>query len=191
MSLQELKMKPTILFAMIAALAAPVAAQAEAYIGANVGRAEQKVEVSGISFKENDTGFKLYGGYNFNQNFGIEGGFADLGDAKRSANNASISSKAQSIYVAATGILPLNDQFALFGKAGVATTHVKLKASAPGIAASASDNHASPFVGVGASFALNKNVSFVAEYEYFGKIAKDGDDSIKANMISAGVRYSF
>ena len=185
-------MKQTIFFAMIAALAAPIAAQAQnAYVGGNVGRAEQKVEVSGLSFKENDTGFKLYGGYNFTKNVGIEGGFVDMGDAKRSGNGASISSKAQSIYVAATGTLPLNEQFALFGKAGVATTHVKLNGSAPGYSAHASDNQASPFVGVGASFALNNKVSFVAEYEYFGKIAKDGDDSIKANLFSAGVRYSF
>jgi OOP family OmpA-OmpF porin len=185
-------MKQTILFAMIAALAAPMAAQAEGYyVGGNVGRAEQKVEASGVSFKENDTGFKLYGGYTFTKNFGIEGGYVDMGNAEKTGNGASVSSKPQSIYVAATGTLPLNDQFALFGKAGVATSHVKLSGSAPGYSASASDNQTSPVIGVGASFALNKNVSFVAEYEYFGKIAKDSGDSIKANMFSAGVRYSF
>lgn len=185
-------MKQTILFAMIAALAAPMAAQAEGYyVGGNVGRAEQKVEASGVSFKENDTGFKLYGGYTFTKNFGIEGGYVDMGNAEKTGNGASVSSKPQSIYVAATGTLPLNDQFALFGKAGVATTHVKLTGSAPGYSVRTSDDRTSPFVGVGASFALNQKVSFVAEYEYFGKIAKDGGDNIKANLFSAGVRYKF
>jgi OOP family OmpA-OmpF porin len=89
------------------------------------------------------------------------------------------------------GTLPLNDQFALIGKAGVAYTHVKVSASAAGFSESASDNHTSPYVSVGAAYLLNKNVSFVAEYEYFGKVAKDGDASIKANLVSVGVRYAF
>ncbi|MYM75260.1 outer membrane beta-barrel protein [Duganella sp. FT134W] len=55
----------------------------------------------------------------------------------------------------------------------------------------ASDNRASPYISAGAAYVLNKNVSFVAEYEYFSKIAKDGDASIKANLVSVGVRYAF
>ncbi len=185
-------MKKTIFVAMIAALAAPLAAQAEgAYIGGNVGRAEQKVNVEGYSFKESTTAYKLYGGYNYTQDFGVEIGFADLREAEKSGNGARIASEPKSIYLAATGTLPLNEQFALFGKVGVATTHVKVTGSAPGFSASGSDNRTSPYIGVGASFALNKNVSFVAEYENFGKIAKDGGSHIKADFVSAGVRYAF
>jgi|SRR5450830_1896049 len=185
-------MKKNVLFALIAALAAPLAAHAESfYVGGNVGRAEQKVDVDGLSFKEHKTAYKVYGGYNYTQNFGAEIGYADLREVEKTGNGARIASKPQSLYAAAVGTLPLNDQFALIGKAGVAYNHVKVSASAPGISASASDNHASPYVSVGAAFLLNKNVSFVAEYEYFGKIAKDGDASIKANLVSVGVRYAF
>ncbi|MYM66216.1 outer membrane beta-barrel protein [Pseudoduganella sp. FT55W] len=185
-------MKKTIFAAMIAALAAPLAAQAEgAYIGANVGRAEQKVDVESYSFKESTTAYKLYGGYTYNRNFGFEVGFADLREAEKRGNGARIASEPKTVYIAATGTLPLNDQFALFGKVGVASSHVKVSASAPGISASGSDNQTSPYIGVGASFALNKNVSFVAEYENFGKIAKDGGSHIKADFFSAGVRYAF
>ncbi|RZT09267.1 OmpA-OmpF porin, OOP family [Duganella sp. CF402] len=185
-------MKKTIFAALIAALAAPLAAQAEgAYIGGNVGRAEQKIEVDGYSFKESTTAYKLYGGYTYNQNFGFEVGFADLREAEKSGNGARIASEPKSIYLAATGTLPLNEQFSVFGKVGVASTHVKVSASAAGFSDSASDNRTSPYISVGASFALNKNVSFVAEYENFGKIAKDGGDHIKADFVSAGVRYSF
>lgn len=185
-------MKKNVLFALIAALAAPLAAHAEgAYIGGNVGRAEQKVEIDGFSAKDHDTAYKVYGGYNYTKNFGVEVGAADLREAEKSASGARIASKARSLYVAATGTLPLNDQFALIGKVGAAYNHVKVSASALGYSESGSDNHASPYASVGAAFVLNKNVSFVAEYEYFGKIAKDGDAHIKANLVSAGVRYSF
>ncbi|MBV7535653.1 outer membrane beta-barrel protein [Duganella sp. sic0402] len=185
-------MKKNVLIALIAAMAAPLAAHAEgAYIGGNVGRAEQKVDLSGFSLKEHDTAYKVYGGFNYTPNFGAEIGAAYLGEAEKTGNGARISSKAQSLYVAATATLPLGEQFALTGKAGAAFNHVKVRGSAPGYSASGSDNQTSPYVSVGASFLLNKNVSFVAEYEYFGKIAKDGDANIKANLVSAGVRYAF
>jgi OOP family OmpA-OmpF porin len=185
-------MKKNILFALIAAMAAPLAAHAEgAYIGANVGRAEQKVDLDGFSFKEHKTAYKVYGGYHYTQNFGAEIGFADLREIEKTGGGARIAAKPQSLYVAATGTLPLNEQFALIGKAGVAFNHVKVSASEPGYSASGSDNQTSPYVSVGAAFVLNKNVSFVAEYEYFGKVAKDDGAYIKANLVSAGVRYSF
>ncbi|WP_432379702.1 outer membrane beta-barrel protein [Duganella sp. P38] len=185
-------MKKNVLFALIAALAAPLAAHAEgAYIGGNVGRAEQKADFDGFSLKDHNTAYKVYGGYNFTQNFGIEGGVADLREAEKSESGLRVASKARTAYVAATGTLPLNEQFALIGKVGAAYSHVKVSASALGLSDSGSDNHASPYASVGAAFVLNKNVSFVAEYEYFGKIAKDGDAHIKANLVSAGVRYTF
>jgi OOP family OmpA-OmpF porin len=186
-------MKKNILFALIAALAAPLAAHAEGnyYVGGNVGRAEQKVDLDGLSIKEHKTAYKVYGGYNYSQNFGAEIGFADLREVEKTGNGARIASKPQSLYVAAVGTLPLNEQFALIGKLGVAYNHVKVSASAPGYSDSASDNRTSPYISAGAAYVLNKNVSFVAEYEYFGKIAKDGDASIKANLVSVGVRYAF
>jgi OOP family OmpA-OmpF porin len=185
-------MKKSIFVALIAALAAPLAAQAEgAYIGANIGRAEQKADIEGYHFKDSTTAYKLYGGYNYTQNFGVEVGFADLREAEKTGGGARIASEPKSVYLAATGTLPLNEQFSLFGKAGVASTHVKVSASTAGFSDSASDNRTTPYISVGAAFALNKNVSFVAEYEYFGKIAKDGGSSIKADFVSAGVRYAF
>jgi OOP family OmpA-OmpF porin len=185
-------MKKNILFALIATLAAPLAAQAEgAYIGGNVGRAEQKVELDGFSFKEHKTAYKVYGGFNYTQNFGVEAGFADLREIEKTGGGARIASKPRTAYIAATGTLPLDEQFALIGKVGAAYSHVKVSGSAPGYSVSGSENQTSPYVSVGAAFALNKNVSFVAEYEYFGKIAKDGDANIKANLVSVGVRYAF
>lgn len=181
-----------IVFAMIAALAAPLAAHAEnAYIGANVGRAEQKANIEGLSFKDNTTAYKLYGGYKFDQNFGVEAGFADLREAEKAGNGARIAAKPQALYVAATGSLPLNEQFSVFAKLGVARSHVKVSASAAGFSDSASDNRTSAYVSVGAAYALNAKVSLVAEYENFDKVAKDGDSHIKADLLSVGIRYAF
>lgn len=186
-------MKNTILFAMIAAaVAAPLAAQAEgAYIGGNVGRSEQKIDVARQSLKESTTAFKIYGGYNYTQNFGVEAGYADLREASISGGGATATSKPRALYVAATGTLPVNEQFSVFGKLGVSANRTKIGARYTGFNESVTDNQTSPFIGVGAAYVLNKNVSLVAEYENFGKVAKDGSDSVKADLLSVGVRYAF
>ena len=188
-------MKKHLIIAMIAALAAPLAAHAEnSYIGASVGSAKQEINVEGYGFNETATAFKLYGGYKLDQHFGVEAGLADLGKAEKSGNGASVSSEPTSLYLAVTATLPLNEQFSLIGKAGAVRPHVKLTASAFGSTDSGSGNSTSAYASVGAAYVLNPKVSFVAEYEYFDKIAKaDGDDNsnIKASMLSVGVRYAF
>ncbi|WP_332853701.1 outer membrane beta-barrel protein [Duganella sp. S19_KUP01_CR8] len=185
-------MKQITIFAMIAALAAPLAVQAEGYyVGGNIGRAEQKADVGSASFKESTTAYKLVGGYNYNKNVGAEIGYADLREVSVSGNGAKVSSKPSAFYVAATGTLPLNEQFSVFGKLGVARAHEKLSATYTKVSESATENRTTPYISVGAAFLLNQQVSFVAEYENFGKIAKDGSANIKADMFSVGVRYSF
>jgi OOP family OmpA-OmpF porin len=195
-------MKQQFIAALIgAAIAFPVAAQAEGfYVGGNVGRAEQKLDLDftgmsraagKMSEKDNGTGFKLYGGYQFTANYGVEAAYVDLGKAEANQYNIGYKSEPQSFYVAATGTLPLNNEFSLFGKVGVARNHVKISVSSIGFSGSDSENQTSAVVGIGAAYHLNKNVSFVAEYENFGKIAKGDAGSLKADLLSVGVRYSF
>ena len=187
-------MKNTILFAMLAALAGAAAAQpVNAYIGGNVGRAEQKLSFDGNSIKDHDTGFKLYGGYNINPNFGLEAGYVDLGKMERSGNGASLKFEPTSVYFAATGTLPLDPQFSLFAKAGIARTEVKANASVGNLSVDDKASRSNAYLSVGAAYIVNTNFSVVAEYEYFGKVAKfeDSSDNLKANMVSVGVRYSF
>jgi OOP family OmpA-OmpF porin len=67
------------------AIASPVVAQETRwYAGASVGEAKFKSACDGVpvSCKDHDTAWKLFGGYQFNQNFGAELGYADMGKAK-------------------------------------------------------------------------------------------------------------
>lgn len=187
-------MKQQFIAALIgAAIAFPVAAQAEGYyVGASVGRAEQKLSADGAgSAKDNGTGFKLFGGYQFTPNYGVEAAYVGLGDATGTDGAYSIKSEPRTFYVAATGTLPLNNEFSVFGKVGVAQNHVKLSVAGPGLYGSESKNRTTAVIGVGAAYQLNKNVSFVAEYENFGKIISVDGGSLKADLLSVGVRYSF
>lgn len=173
-----------LMIALIAAAALAPAAQAQNYIGASAGKAEQKLDVPGfVSAKDSDTAFKLYGGHQFNKHVGIEGGYTHFGTAEAGAGE----SKANAIYVAATGTLQLTDSFALIGKAGVANTRTTLS----GGGLEDKYRETKPMVGVGATFAITPTALAVVEYEAFGKTVDEDGFNVKSNVLSAGVRFNF
>ncbi|MDC8759068.1 outer membrane beta-barrel protein [Janthinobacterium fluminis] len=187
-------MKKQFIVALIgAAFAFPIAAQADnTYVGVNVGRGEQKISIPVVSGKETKTSYKLYGGYNFDKNFGVEGGYVDFGKAKFTNKTYSSEAKSKAFYVAATGTLPVSDEFGVFAKVGLSANRVSYDFKDTGMRGSSSANRSSLIFGLGASYNVTKEIAIVAEYENFGKIAKgDGGGDIKANTFSAGLRYKF
>lgn len=186
-------MKKVVLIATVAALAIPFAAQADGnYVGVNVGSAKQKYSVAGNSGSERDTAAKIYGGVSLDKNFGVELGYADFGKASKTFSNGdTINAKSNAFYIAATATAPINDQFAVFAKLGVTANRSKINASGPGFSTNTNRNNTDAMFGVGASYALSKELTAVAEYENFGKVAKSGSDSLKAEMYSVGLRYKF
>jgi OOP family OmpA-OmpF porin len=182
-------MKKNILIALIAAAAiAPVAAQAESYVGASIGRGEQKWSADGDSIKDHNTAYKLFGGYQFNANVGIEGGWTDLGKFDMSDAGVTLSSHPRALYVAATGTYPLANGFALTGKIGAARTRTTLTLSGVG---EGTESKTRLLLGVGGTYAITPNVQAVAEYEYFGKVFNEEGLTMKANALTVGVRFKF
>ena len=54
-----------------------------------------------------------------------------------------------------------------------------------------SKSKTSAIFGIGAAYNINKNLSAVVEYENFGKVASEGGDKLKADLLSIGLRYKF
>jgi len=180
-------MKKIIIALIAAAAIAPVAHAQSSYVGASVGRSEQKVSVTS-SLDESATAYKLYTGYMFNQNFGIEAGWTDHGNAKRTIGPFTLGAHPRSLYLAATGSFPVSERFAIIGKLGAASNRTRLSATG--------DNderfkETSALVGVGATFAITPSMLAVVEYENYGKVFKDEGDSMKVNTLSAGIRFKF
>jgi len=193
-------MKKQILAVLVGAvMGVPMIAAAQgAYVGVNVGKAKQKLSTyeDGFTLKDDATGYKLYGGYGFNQNFGIEGGYTHLGkftDSYIDSGDAVTGTyKVRSLYLAATGTLPITEQFSIFAKVGVAFNRATISGTVNGVyEGSASENQTSPLLGIGAAYNFSKNWAVVAEYEDFGKVVKDSDGNIKARLLTVGARYSF
>lgn len=184
-------MKNKLIFAIIAAagLMASSAQAQQSYVGVNVGQTEHKLEIDGVgSLKDDDTAFKIYTGYKYDQTFGIEAGYVHHGESEIRGGGLRAAAKPQSIYLAGTATLPLANQFSLFGKLGA--SYNRVKASATGFG-SETESRTSLLAGVGAAYAFTPTVSGVIEYENFGKLADDDGTRLKANTVSIGVRAAF
>jgi len=154
--------------------------------------------------KSNDTSYKIYGGYQFTKNWGIEAGYNDLGNSYNvdftiAGLPGSGSVKIQNWYLAGTGTLPLTDQFSIFGKLGAVANHSSLgNVCVSGVCVpGGSDNHTDVLLGAGVQFAFTRNWAALLEYEDYGKVSSDdvwgtgGSGSAKANSWYASVKYSF
>lgn len=171
-----------ILPAFFFAFSTPTAAQdAGWYIGAAYGTTSIDVDTSAlgpITIDDGDSGFKIYGGFQFNKHLGAEVGYVDFGKFPVSAGSTGELS-ATALTFAGVGTLPLGESFALFGKVGLWMWDSK--SSIPGTTGTDGND---VFFGVGGRFNLNKNWGLTLEVEQY-----DSDDSI--TMTSFGVRYKF
>jgi OOP family OmpA-OmpF porin len=83
------------------------------YLGVGIGAADYNESLWSIAGTR-DTGWKIFGGYQFNPYLSAEAAWVDLG--KVSNSNESIKTRGASL--AGIGSLPLGTSFAIFGKLG-------------------------------------------------------------------------
>src|SRR6185503_6613167 len=163
--------------ALMAATAAQADTQPGFYAGAGIG--STKVgddDLSGVD--DSDTGFKIFGGYTFTENWGVEVSYFDFGEASVSAGNSSASVGITGLSASAVGRLPVNDMFAVYGKLGFASYDVDAKFNIAGFGrGSASDSDSDLIYGVGGALSFGGNFEARLEYE---ALNVDGD----ASMIS-------
>jgi OOP family OmpA-OmpF porin len=172
---------------MLTAAAIPMAAHAEStYVGAGIGAAEQVLSISTGTYKDTAVAAKLFTGYNFDKNFGIEAGFTHFGKAETSGNLGG--SRARSFYAAGTVTLPLGEKFALTGKLGIAKNRTEQIQVGEG---DDKKKKADALLGVGATYAVTKTIAAFVEYENYGTVAKGSNGSLKATVLSTGMRFSF
>lgn len=173
--------------ALTGSLAAQADTQPGFYAGAGLGTTKVSDDsFDGTGIDDSDTGFKVFGGYDFNKNFAVEISYVDFGEASIEDAGDSLSVGVTALTAAAVGRIPLNETFSLYGKLGFASYDVKVDFNAAGFGSgSGSDSDSDLIYGVGGAMSFGGNFEARLEYE---AINVDGGD---VNMLSVGGLFRF
>lgn len=201
--------------AALAVIASPlvVADDPGWYVGANVGQSRAKIDdaritndllgsgftTSSLTHEDRDTGYKLFGGYQFNKNFALEGGYFDLGEFGYTATTVPTGTlngnlKLKGVNLDAVGILPITARFAAFGRVGVNYAEAKNSVSGTGSVNVPNPNPSKRDTnykfGLGLQYALTESLAMRAEAERYridDAVGNKGD----IDLVSLGLVYQF
>jgi len=187
-----------------------VLARGPFYVGASAGWSDIDTEIafpglitSGTADGKN-TGYKIFGGYEFNPYFGVEISLVDLGRVKYSGSYLGAPVTGGKVDVvglngSAVGIVPVTESFSLFGKLGIFAWEASWSDVTNGVPTKGQDNGADLSIGAGFAFNFTKNFSARLEWERFK--AGGGEDyntglpnltsSANIDFVSLGFLFKF
>ena len=154
-----------------------------------------------ISITDHDrpTGYKAFGGYQFNKNLALEGGYFDLGQfgfVARTVPAGTLSGtmKLKGVNLDAVGILPITDRFSAFGRVGVNRAEARDTFVGTGrvgvLNPNPSKRDTNYKYGLGLQFAFTPALSLRTEVERYrinDGVGNKGD----IDLISVGLVYRF
>ncbi|MES2386140.1 MAG: outer membrane beta-barrel protein [Pseudomonadota bacterium] len=183
------------------------------YIGGNVGRtradfdngsinrtlAGQGLTVRSTTEDNSGTGYKLFGGYQLNRNFAVEGGYFDLGKSSYTFNTTPVGTfngqtRVRGLNLDLVGMLPVTDRFSVLGRIGAAYAQSRANFSSTGaVAANTTNprrNDTNLKVGLGMQYAITEALAVRAELERY-RINDPVRNRGHIDMASVGLIYRF
>jgi OmpA-OmpF porin, OOP family len=154
------------------------------YVGASVGQTTSECPNGVGSCDDSDTGYRVFGGFRFNRNLAVEGGYAPLGEV--SGNNLKLETNAWDLV--GVGIWPFTPQFSVFGKLGFYNAEAKASGIVSGKKSTTDLTY-----GVGAQFDFARNLGLRGEWQRYSGIEAPGGLSGDADVdvLSLGVLFKF
>ncbi len=171
-----------------AALSVPVAASADSgfFVGGSIGSTTVDETFDGIDLDADSTAYRITGGYQFGELFGIELSYQDFGDVDETIVVGPVSSltsiSADGWTLGGTLGLPLSDNVSLFGRAGVFFWDADVRVDGFSIDVPSDEN---PYYGAGARVDLSRNFSLTGDWSRFEL------DNVDTDVISLGFEYRF
>lgn len=153
----------------ILASSAFAAAPGSVYVGGDIGSSK----VSGDDDRETSAG--AFVGYNFNENFALEGGYRRLYDGDDAFFGDATYDQAS---VSVIGSIPLNNGFSVYGRLGYNRLNTEIERAG----ANYKEHESKALYGVGASYAFTPTIS--------GRVEVQKPRSDLTNL-SAGVAFQF
>lgn len=172
-------------------------------VASSVARANPGVLiVASTTQNSSDLGFHGYLGWQFNKNFSIEGGWADLGEEKVTTTTSGVvtswtfTGKASGPYAATLGMIPLDANGSVYGKLGVHNMKLELKASVTGpggsLSTGANATNTGGVFGIGYQYDSTDKLGGRLEltrYQNVGDSNKTGKSNV--NVLSVGINVRF
>jgi OmpA-OmpF porin, OOP family len=157
------------------------------YVGANLGIGKPEIDTTNGTDKTSSAVGGALLGYKFNKYLALEGQYTGIGKVTDKVNG---SAKGDAASLTAIGILPLNDEFNLYGKLGVA--HTKTTVSSNLAPMNDATRNAITY-GLGSEYNFNKNVGMRLEWNHYNAAIDtvNNKDNVNANVVSVGVVYNF
>ena len=183
------------------------------YGGANVGRSAATIDdarinsslmgrgftSSSVVDEDRSTGYKIFGGYQLNRNFAVEGGYFDLGKFGYTATTVPAGTlngniKLKGLNLDLVGILPLTEKFSAFGRAGLAYAQTRDTFSGTGAVHVTNPNPSKSDTnykfGVGLQYAFTDSLAMRAEAERYRVNDAVGNKG-HIDLVSVGLIYRF
>ena len=188
-------LRPTLRFMCLAGLSTFLGAAAFAqdtshyYGGLSVGQSKTQTDAAGLTSgllpgvgvlnsttDEKDTAYKLFGGYQFNRNIALEGGYFDLGKNSFNANTVPAGtlageSRVHGLNLDLVGTLPFTERFSALARVGVQHAWSKSTASGTGagalVAPNSKHNDSGAKVGFGLQYEMSPAVWIRGEVERY------------------------
>jgi OOP family OmpA-OmpF porin len=179
----------------LAGLMVGASASAQVYVGATAGQSKWKEECKGLTKCDTTSNaYKVFGGYNIDKNFAVEGSYFSLGTAKATANIGNVSSSAEvkgsGFEIAGVAKTNFTDSFGGFAKLGLARVKADASSTQTGLGHFSQDTTSTqPVFGLGLTYTISKEIALRGEFE--SRRIKLGNDKETVNNFSVGVQYSF
>lgn len=183
------------------------------YLGGGIGQARAEINderitrplfgtgltATNINRDNHDTAYKLFGGYQFNQYFALEGGYFNLGKFGFTANTKPLGTfsgqaKIQGFNLDLVGTLPVTERFSVFARAGAQAAKT---GDTYGGSTVISGFHPSPSkreinykAGVGVQYEVNPSFLVRAEAERY-RISDTVGQKGNADMVSLSLVFPF
>jgi OOP family OmpA-OmpF porin len=173
------------------AFAAPAAAQDRGfYVGGSLGQSEHSDQCEdvpgGISCDDKDTAWKVFGGYQFNRYFAVEGGYTNLGEATASAPGVTVTDEATAFEVVAVGMYPVIDRLSVYGKVGLFRGEIERSSNNPAVDTGTNSQTDITF-GVGLRYDITRQIAVRAEWQRYTDVGELTD----IDVISIGALFKF
>ncbi|HUW36591.1 MAG TPA: OmpA family protein [Rhodocyclaceae bacterium] len=209
------KVSGTLGLAALAAIASSYAVADDTgwYGGANIGQSRATIDdvritsgllgggfsTTSITDDKRDTGYKIFGGYQFNKNFAVEGGYFDLGRFGFTATTVPAGTLSGNIELKGVnldlvGIMPITEKFSAFGRVGLNSARAKDNFSGTGavsvLDSSPSKRDTNLKLGLGLQYAFTPALGMRVEAERYrinDAVGNKGD----VDLVSLGLVYRF